>query len=212
MQTFAVHFNAFWAQLGSRTHGQGIYGTKPCPALTLAVAAVSHYSILGFTDVSIGGACSYTVVFWCLYKWQVSEVWNPKNGVKLPTMINPVTGTQSQCWHLVELVGESKPNHTSSRLANINDAVMEEIMDRLRYLPMLVLNKDEDDDADLNDHCAHLPLGKWSNSSLTGIKGDPRLSLIHQLQCSPPHLCLQSTLWSSVDWSTMGGGALKLVG
>ena len=70
MQTFAVHFNAI---LGSNWV-QGLIdkesmAPKPRPALALAVAVVSHYSNVGpFTDVSIGGACSSTVVFWCLYK------------------------------------------------------------------------------------------------------------------------------------------------
>ena len=72
MQTFAVHFNA----ISGSNWVQGLVdeesmAPKPCPTLTLAVAAVSHYSNVGpFTDVSIGGACSSTVVFWCPYKGQ----------------------------------------------------------------------------------------------------------------------------------------------
>jgi len=70
MQTFAVHFNA----ISGSNQVQGLVDEesttpKPHPALAIAVAAVSHRSIVGlFTDLSIGGACSSTVVFWCLYK------------------------------------------------------------------------------------------------------------------------------------------------
>jgi len=46
---------------------------------------------------------------------------------------------------------------------------MEEIMDEAKVFANVSLDKDEDDDADLDHHCAHLPLGKGSNSSLTGI-------------------------------------------
>ena len=50
---------------------------------------------------------------------------------------------------------------------------MEEIMEEAKAFTNVSLDKDEDDDADLNDHCAHLPLGlplgKGTNSSLTGI-------------------------------------------
>jgi len=46
---------------------------------------------------------------------------------------------------------------------------MEEIMDEAKAFANVSLDKDEDDDADLDDHCAHLPLCKGSDSSLTGI-------------------------------------------
>ena len=42
-------------------------------------------------------------------------------------------------------------------------------MDEAKAFANVSLDKDEDDDANLNNHCAHLPLGKGSDSSLTGI-------------------------------------------
>ena len=70
MQTFSVHFNA----ISGSSQVQGLIddestAPKPHPTLTLAVTAVSHHSNVGpVTNILIGGACSSTVVFWCLHK------------------------------------------------------------------------------------------------------------------------------------------------
>ena|SRR5882724_5814797 len=83
MQTFAVNFNAI---LGSN-QVQGLIdekstAPKPHPTLTLAVAAVSHYSNVG-PYISIGGACSSTVVFWCLHKGQSFRGAEPKESCEV---------------------------------------------------------------------------------------------------------------------------------
>jgi len=116
-----------------------------------------------------------------------------------------VTGMQSWCLTLVKLVGKANPiipqvGH------QINNIWMRRLWMRLRYYTVSL-------DKTWGQWCwpqqppFHLPLGKGSNSSLTGIDEWSSSSLILQLQCSPsPSHCFNTTLlihWvGSMDFCT----------
>ncbi len=90
-------------------------------------------------------------------------------------MIDPITGKQSAQQSAFSEATWGKPTQSYLKSAtNINDVTMEVIMDeakefaRVTNLKVSCDKDEENDDANPYDHCAHLPLGEGSDSSLTG--------------------------------------------
>src|SRR5882762_4729714 len=91
----------------------------------------------------------------------VQEARDAKKAIKLPVMINPVTGRHSAQYSAFSKVSWGKPTCSFIKLTkNVNDVGMEEIMNEAKELVRVNRNKDEaDDDVNPKDDCANLQDG-----------------------------------------------------
>lgn len=91
----------------------------------------------------------------------VQEARDAKKAIKLPVMINPVTGKHSAQYSAFSEVSWGKPTRSFIKSTkNVDDAAMEKIMNEAKELARVSRNKDEaDDDVDPDDDRANLQDG-----------------------------------------------------
>ena len=91
----------------------------------------------------------------------VQEAKDAKKAIKLPVMINPLTGRESVRYSAFSEVSWGKPTRSFIKSTrNINDEAMERIMDEARDAARVSRCKDEaNDDVDSEDNRANLEDG-----------------------------------------------------